>query len=71
VTVTVTHVGPRKVRITSGYPRLGVVEIDLNRVGSTIQNAGGNSLLLLELEKYPPQLNYNPNGEVAYVGQRR
>jgi len=71
VTVTITRVSHRKVRITSDYPRLGVVEIDLNRVGSTIQNAGGNSLLLLELENNPPRLHYNPNMEVAYVGQRR
>jgi hypothetical protein len=71
VTVTVTQVGPRKVRITSDYPRLGEVEIELDRVGNTIQGAGASALFLLELEKNPPQLNYNPNGEVAYVGQRR
>jgi len=71
VTVTVTHVGPRKVRITSDYPRLGVVEIELDRVGNTIQGAGASALFLLELEKNPPRMNYNPNGEVAYVGQRR
>jgi hypothetical protein len=28
-------------------------------------------VFLLELEKDPPQLNYNPDGEVAYFGQRR
>jgi hypothetical protein len=71
VTVTITLVSRGRVRVSSDYGRLGVVEIDLNRIGNTIQNAGGNSLLLLELEKNPPQLNYNPNGEVAYVGQRR
>lgn len=71
VTVTVTQVGPRKVRITSDYPRLGVVELELDRVGHTIQGTGASALFLLELEKNPPQLNYNPDGEVAYVGQRR
>ncbi len=71
VTVTITKVSRGRVRVSSDYGRLGVVEIDLNRVGSTIQNAGGNSLLLLELENNPPRLHYNPNMEVAYVGQRR
>jgi hypothetical protein len=71
VTVTVTQVSPRKVRITSDYPRLGSVELELDRVSNTIQGVGASALFLLELEKNPPQLNYNPNGEVAYVGQRR
>jgi hypothetical protein len=71
VTVTITQVSRGRVRVSSDYGRLGVVEIDLNRVGSTIQGAGASALFLLELEKNPPQLNYNPNGEVAYVGKRR
>jgi hypothetical protein len=71
VTVTVTQVGRRKIRITSDYPRLGVAELELDRVGQTLQGAGASALFLLELEKDPPQLHYNPNGEVAYVGQRR
>jgi len=50
---------------------LGVVELDLDRVGQTIQGAGGNALFLLELGKNPPQLSYNPNGEVACVGRRQ
>ena len=48
-----------------------MVEVELDRVSHTIQGTGASALFLLELEKNPPQLNYNPNGEVAYVGQRR
>src|SRR5262249_44720341 len=33
VTVTVTKVSPRRVRITSDYERLGTVEVELTRVG--------------------------------------
>jgi hypothetical protein len=44
VTVTITKLTNRKVRITSDYDRLGTVEVDLRRVGSTIQNAAGDSL---------------------------
>lgn len=72
VTVTITKMNKRKVRITSDYERLGTVEIDLTKVGNTIQSVGGSTtLLLLELEKNPPRLDYNPNGEVAYSGQRQ
>jgi hypothetical protein len=70
VTLTITKLSQRKVRVASDYQRLGVVEIELNRVGNTIQSTRGRSLLLLEMEKKPPRLSFNPNGEVAYVGQR-
>ena len=70
VTVTITKLSQRKVRVASDYQRLGVVEIELNRVGNSIQSTGGHSLLLLELDKNPPRLNFNRDGEVAYVGQK-
>ncbi len=71
VKVTVTRVTDRKVRITADYPRLGVIELELDRVGRTIQAAGTSTGFLLDLDKNPPQLNYNPDGSVAYVGQRQ
>ena len=70
VTLTITKLSHRKVRVASDYQRLGVVEIELNRVGNSIQSTGGRSLLLLELDKNPPRLNFNPDGGVAYVGQK-
>ncbi len=72
VTVTVARVSERRIRITSDYARLGVVEFELDRAGRTIQGVGSaGGVFLLELEKDPPLLNYNPDGEVAFVGQRR
>ncbi|MCU0917784.1 MAG: hypothetical protein MUC88_24960 [Planctomycetes bacterium] len=68
--MTVTQSGHRKVRITSDYPRLGAVELELDRVGETIQGAGANVVFLLDLAKDPQQLHYNPDGEAAYVGRR-
>jgi hypothetical protein len=50
---------------------LGIVETDLTKVGNTVQSVGGVPLLLLELEKKPPRLSYNPDGEVAYGGQKQ
>jgi hypothetical protein len=70
VTLTITKLSQRKVRVASDYQRLGVVEIELNRVGNSIQSTGGHSLLLLELDKNPPRLNFNPDGGIAYVGQK-
>jgi hypothetical protein len=71
VTVTITKLTNRKVRITSDYERLGDVEVDLSRVGSTIQNAGGDSLLLIKKGEKSPELEYNPDGTVAFHGQKQ
>jgi TIR domain len=71
VIIRITKVSSRKVRITSDYDRLGVFEVELTRVGNTIQNIGSGPLLLLELEKNPPRLGYNPDGGVAYGGQKQ
>jgi TIR domain-containing protein len=68
VTVTIAKVDRQRVRITSDYERLGITETDLTKVGNTVQNISGGPLLLLELDKNPPRLSYNPNGEVAYGG---
>ena len=70
VTLTITKLSQRKVRVSSDYKRLGVTDIELNRVGNTIQSIGGRSLLLLEMDKRPPRLSFNPDGNAAYVGQR-
>jgi hypothetical protein len=70
VTVTVTKVTPRRVRITSDYERLGTVEVELTRVGEGIQSVGGDTAFLLELAKQPPSLSYNPHGDVAYSGRK-
>jgi TIR domain-containing protein len=71
VTVTIARVNKRRVRITSDYDRLGTLEVDLTRVGNTIQCLDCSSLLALDLDKDPPVLAYNPKLELAYVGQKR
>jgi hypothetical protein len=71
VTVTITKLTNRRVRITSDYDRLGAVEVDLSRLGNTIQNAGGDSLLLVTKGEKSLELQYNPDGTVAYHGQKQ
>ena len=51
-------------RETQGQPLRGCR--DLTRIGSKILSAAGPSTLILEGDK----LDYNPNGEVNYVGRR-
>ena len=70
VTVTITKVSPRRVRVTSDYERLGTVEVELTRAGHSILSAGGDAVLVLDVEKNPPHLDYNPGG-VAYAGEKQ
>jgi hypothetical protein len=70
VTVTITKVNPRRVRVTSDYERLGTVEVELTRAGHSIASTGGDAVLVLDIEKNPPHLDYNPGG-VAYAGDKQ
>jgi hypothetical protein len=71
VTVTITKVNKRRVRITSDYARLDMVEVDLTRSGDNlIMGGNGPAVLLLYLDRHPPQLTYNP-GDVAYGGEKQ
>ena len=71
VTLTVTKLDKRTVRIMSDYPRMGTVDVPLTRIGNKIFNASGHTVLILDLEQYPPRLEYNPYGEVAYAGSKQ
>lgn len=71
VTVTITKLDKRRVRVTSDYDRLGAVEVDLSRVGDTIRSVGGGASLLIEREEDRLHLSYNPDGTVAYHGQKQ
>jgi hypothetical protein len=71
VTVTVARLGHRRVRITSDYARLGSVDVDLDRVGDSVQSTGSGAVVMLDLAKTPPELSYNPDGGVVYAGQKR
>ncbi len=70
VTVAVTKIGARRVRVTSDYARLGTVEVDLTKAGSTILSSSHAVVLSLNLAERPPSLSYNP-GEFAYYGKKR
>jgi TIR domain-containing protein len=67
VTVTVTKLGPRRVRVSADYDRLRTADVDVTRAGDRIVNAAGSTTLILDGQR----LEYNPDSEVSYVGTRR
>lgn len=70
VTITIAKVNNRRVRITSDYARLDTVEVDLTRSGDLVMSVNSSAVLLVYLDKTPPQVSYNPGG-VAYGGEKR
>lgn len=56
VRITVAKIGPNKVRVTSDYPRLPAFTATLTRAMSTIQNASGVEVFLLDTAKTPRSL---------------
>jgi hypothetical protein len=56
VRITVARIGYNKVRVTSDYARLPAFTASLMRAMSTIQNAGGAEVFLLDPSKRPPGL---------------
>lgn len=70
VTVTITKLDKRTVRVTSDYRRLGAADVEITGSGDLIMSKGADVVLLLDLKESTPRLEYNPGG-VAYVGRRR
>jgi hypothetical protein len=57
VRITVTRIGPNRVRIAADYPRLPAFEARLTRAMDTIQNADGDEVFLLDLAQNPHSLH--------------
>lgn len=68
VGVTITRLDRTTVRVTSDYSRLGTVDVTLTRSGHQIIATGGDTPLIVDLERNPPALLFNPRNEVAYAG---
>lgn len=51
VTVTVTRIGPNRVRISCDYARIPTVEVDLMTAGGSIMNARSGVTFLVELRR--------------------
>jgi hypothetical protein len=71
VTLTVARIGVNRVRVTSDYPRLPVVEVALTRAMGRILNQGGDTSFLLDSSKGEPRLDVSFHSEVSWSGTKR
>jgi hypothetical protein len=72
VTVTVTRIGVNRVRVTTDYPRLPTLEINLTRAGGMVMHRNGPDTFLYESNKSPPMLSvtFTPGGAATWTGTR-
>jgi hypothetical protein len=71
VTLTLTRTGVNRVRITSDYPRLPVVEVALTRALDKIVQARGNTAFVYDWAKKPARLDVSFNNEVSWSGSKQ
>jgi len=71
VGVTITKLDRSTVRVTSDYRRLGTVDVTLTRIGNKILNADGDSPFIVDMDRNPPTLLFNPRNELAYGGNKQ
>jgi hypothetical protein len=71
VTLTVTRIGLNRVRVTSDYPRLPVVEVSLTRAMDKILNQGGDTTFLLDRAKGEGRLDVSFLQEVSWSGTKQ
>ena len=71
VTLTVTRIGPNRVRVTSDYSRLPTIEIGLERVMGKILARGGTHTFVLDRQKDTTKLDVSFNNEVSWLGTKR
>lgn len=68
VTVTITKLGPRRVRVSADYERLHTVDVDVSRVLDKVMSVGSKVTFMVEPNG---GLTFSPDGEVSYQGRRR
>lgn len=71
VGVTIARVDRGVVRVSSDYARLGTVDIALSRNGNQIFNKAGDTPFIVDLDREPPTLIFDPRSEVAYRGTKQ
>jgi len=67
VTVTVTKLGARRVRVSADYDRMATVDVDLRRAMDSILNAGGSTSFMFERNG---RLELSYDG-LSYDGRKR
>ena len=59
------------VRVSSDYQRLGTVDVTLTRIDNKILNADGDTPFMVDLDRDPPTVLFDPRSELAYRGNRQ
>ncbi|MCE9661086.1 MAG: hypothetical protein K8R60_21365 [Burkholderiales bacterium] len=71
VTLTITRTGLNRVRITSDYPRLPVVEVSLQRALDKIVQSRGDTAFVYDWSRKPAKLDVSFNNEVSWSGTKQ
>ena len=71
IEVTISRIDRATVRVSSDYRRIGAVEVNLTRNGNQIFAADGDTPFIVDLDRSPPSLVFDPHSELAYRGTRR
>ena len=71
IEVTITRIDRATVRVSSDYRRIGSVDVSLTRNGNQIFAADGDTPFIVDLDRSPPSLVFDPHSELAYRGTRR
>lgn len=71
VGVRVAKIDRSTVRVSSDHARLATIDVRLTRVENQIVNADGDTPFMVNLDRDPPLLTFNPHNELAYTGSRR
>lgn len=71
IEVTVTRIDRATVRVSSDYHRIGSVDVSLTRNGNQVFAADGDTPFIVDLDRSPPILAFDPHSELAYRGTRR
>lgn len=69
VTLTITRVSANRIRISSDYPRLPVVDVPLTSAMGRIIQGGGDTAFVLDAKH--SKLDVSFRNEVSWAGRRR
>jgi hypothetical protein len=71
VPLSITQVDGVTVRVSSSEPRIGTLDIRIYRYENRILADGGDSSFIVDLDRRPPVLLFNPHGELAYSAVKK
>jgi hypothetical protein len=71
IDVTITRIDRATVRVSSDDRRIGSVDVNLTRNGNQVFAADGDTPFIVDLDRSPPSLVFDPRSELAYRGTRR